>query len=237
MRSTLVGMAVASTSALVMAIGWVSTAPAAVAATTAAQVITVSAPSSTSTYATVEAWARQADGRYRRSAVFPQARIGSQGMGATSEALSRTPTVQYQLSQPFGMQPNPGTTSPYIHIDRNDVWTGSSSTVINEHRRCAPGTCPATYATAERLSNYPTAYRYGFFIGYNANPPYGTGAAAGRGSAFFFHVRNTSATAGCVAVSSAEMIWLIRWLKFQNAPIVSIGVGSAAYAPIPDRYV
>ncbi len=57
------------------------------------------------------------------------------------------------------------------------------------------------------------------------------------GSAFFFHVRNTSATAGCVAVSSAEMIWLIRWLKFQNAPIVSIGVGSAAYAPIPDRYV
>jgi hypothetical protein len=33
------------------------------------------------------------------------------------------------------------------------------------------------------------------------------------------------------------MIWLIRWLKFQNAPIVSIGVGSAAYAPIPDRYV
>ena len=143
----------------------VSPAPVAVAATTAAQVITVSAPSSTSTYATVEAWARQADGRYRRTAVFPQARIGSQGRGATSESLSRTPTGQYQLSQPFGMQPNPGTTSPYIHIDRNDVWTGSSSTVINEHRRCAPGACRASYATAERLSNYPTACRYGFFIG------------------------------------------------------------------------
>jgi L,D-peptidoglycan transpeptidase YkuD (ErfK/YbiS/YcfS/YnhG family) len=169
--------------------------------------------------------------------VFTQARIGSQGMGATSESLSRTPTGQYRLSQPFGMQPNPGTKSPYIHIDRNDVWTGSSSTVINEHRRCAPGTCPASYATAERLSNYPTSYRYGFFIGYNANPPYGTGAVKGRGSAFFFHVRNTQATAGCVAVSSAEMIWLIRWLQFQNAPIVSIGVGSAAYAPIPNRYI
>ena len=237
MRNKLIGLALAMAAALMLATGMVSTAPVAMAATTAAQVITVSAPSSTSTYATVEAWARQADGRYRRVAVFRQARIGSQGMGPTSESLSRTPTGQYTLSQPFGMQPNPGTTSPYIHIDRNDVWTGSSSTVINEHRRCAPGTCPASYATAERLSNYPDSYRYGFFIGYNANPPYGTGAAAGRGSAFFFHVRNTQATAGCVAVSSAEMIWLIRWLKFQNSPIVSIGVGSAAYAPIPNRYV
>jgi L,D-peptidoglycan transpeptidase YkuD (ErfK/YbiS/YcfS/YnhG family) len=236
-RTKVIGLTVAVTAALVVAVGWVSTAPVAAAATTAAQVITVSAPSSTSTYATVEAWARQPDGRYRRAAVFTQARIGSQGMGATSESLSRTPTGQYKLSQPFGLRPNPGTSSPYIQVDRNDVWTGSSSTVINEHRRCAPGTCPASYALAERLSNYPGSYDYGFFIGYNANPPYGTGAVQGRGSAFFFHVRNTQATGGCVAVSSTEMVWLLRWLKFQNAPVVSIGVGSAAYAPIPNRYV
>jgi L,D-peptidoglycan transpeptidase YkuD (ErfK/YbiS/YcfS/YnhG family) len=236
-RTKLIGLAVAMTAALVLASGWVSTAPVAAAATTAAQVITVSAPSSTSTYATVEAWARQADGRYRRVAVFQQARIGSQGMGPTSESLSRTPTGQYRLSQPFGLRPNPGTTSPYILVDRNDVWTGSSSTVINERRRCAPGTCPASYALAERLSNYPGSYDYGFFIGYNANPPYGTGAVRGGGSAFFFHVKNTQATGGCVAVSAAEMVWLLRWLKFQSAPIVSIGVGTAAYAPIPNRYV
>ena len=185
----------------------------------------------------MEAWQLQRDGRYLRVARFLSARIGSQGIGPTNESLSRTPTGQYQLSQPFGLKPNPGNTGvPYFQVDKNDVWTGSNGAVINEHRRCAPGTCPASYGTGERLSNYPGSYDYAFFIGYNANPPYGTGAVAGRGSAFFFHVKNTQATGGCVAVAASQMTWLIRWLRFQNAPIVSIGVGSAAYAPIPNRY-
>jgi L,D-peptidoglycan transpeptidase YkuD (ErfK/YbiS/YcfS/YnhG family) len=237
-RSRLIHLAVAAAAALVLASGMVSTAPVAVAATTAAQVLTVSAPSSTSTYATVEVWQRQRDGRYKRVARFANARIGAQGMGPTSESLSRTPTGHYQLSQPFGLRPNPGNTGvPYFQVDRNDIWTGSNGSVINEHRRCAPGTCPASWGTGERLSKYPGSYDYAFFIGYNANPPYGTGAAPGRGSAFFFHVKNTSATGGCVALGASEMMWLIRWLRFQDAPIVSIGVGTAAYAPIPDRYV
>jgi L,D-peptidoglycan transpeptidase YkuD (ErfK/YbiS/YcfS/YnhG family) len=150
--------------------------------------------------------------------------------------MSRTPIGRYQLSQPFGLRPDPGTRGvPYFRVDRDDVWTGSNSTVINEHRRCAPGTCPAVWGTVERLSEYPGSYDYAFFIGYNADPPYGTGAAPGRGSAFFFHVKNVSATGGCVALGSSEMKWLIRWLRFQDAPIVSIGVGDAAYAPIADR--
>jgi L,D-peptidoglycan transpeptidase YkuD (ErfK/YbiS/YcfS/YnhG family) len=216
--------------------GMVSTAPVAVAATTAAQVVTVSAPTSTSTYARVEAWRRQSDGRHRRVARFCNARIGAQGTGATSEGMSRTPTGRFQLSQPFGLRPNPGNTGvPYLQVDRHDIWTGSNGSVINEHRRCAPGTCPASWGTVERLSTYPGSYDYAFFIGYNANPPYGTGAHPGRGSAFFFHVKNTQATGGCVAVASAEMMWLIRWLRFQNAPIDSIGIGSAAYAPMPNR--
>jgi L,D-peptidoglycan transpeptidase YkuD (ErfK/YbiS/YcfS/YnhG family) len=237
-RNRAITCAITMAGALLLATGLVSTAPVATAATTAAQVVTVSAPSSSSTYATVEAWQRQPDGRYRRVAVFPQARIGSQGMGPTSESLSRTPTGQYTLSQPFGLKPNPGNTGvPYFQVDKNDVWTGSNGAVINEHRRCAPGTCPSSYGSGERLSNYPGAYDYAFFIGYNANPPYGTGAQPGRGSAFFFHVRNGQATAGCVAVAATQMNWLIRWLRFQNAPLVSIGVGSGAYAPIPNRYV
>jgi L,D-peptidoglycan transpeptidase YkuD (ErfK/YbiS/YcfS/YnhG family) len=141
------------------------------------------------------------------------------------------------LSQPFGLRPNPGNTGvPYFQVDRNDVWTASNGSVINEHRRCAPGTCPLSWGGGERLSKYPGSYDYAFFIGYNAKPPYGTGAYPGRGSAFFFHVRNAQATGGCVAVSASEMVWLLRWLKFRSSPIVSIGVGTAAYAPIPNRY-
>ena len=164
-------MTVAGALALVGALLVGPSSPAGAAATTVGQVVTVSAPSSTSTVATVEAWARQPDGRYKRVVYFPNARIGSQGMGTTSEGLSRTPTGRFKLTQPFGIKPNPGVTTSYFRVDRNDVWTGSQSTVINQHRRCAPGTCPAGYGTIERLSNFPGPYDYGVFIGYNAPAP------------------------------------------------------------------
>ena len=53
------------------------------AAVVHAQWVTVSAPTSTSTYATVEAWQLQPDGRYKRMAYFPSARVGSAGVGPT----------------------------------------------------------------------------------------------------------------------------------------------------------
>ena len=207
------------------------------AAVVHAQWVTVSAPSSTSTYATVEAWQLQPDGRYKRMARFPSARVGSAGVGPTREGLARTPTGRYKISQPFGIKPNPGVTTSYFQVVRDDVWTGSTGTVINEHRRCAPGTCPSAYGQIERLINYPGSYDYAAFFGYNAPVPYGTGAARGMGSAFFLHVKNSGPTAGCVAVGAAEMVWLLRWFRSNLAPAIAIGVGTAAYNPIPDRYV
>lgn len=202
-----------------------------------AQWVTVSAPTSTSTYATVEAWQLQPDGRYKRMAYFPSARIGAAGVGPTREGLSRTPTGRYALSQPFGIKANPGVSTSYFQVDRNDVWTGSTGSVINQHRRCAPGTCPVSYGRFERLSNYPGLYDYAAFIGYNAPYPYGTGAVYGMGSAFFLHVKNSSATGGCVAVAASEMVWLLRWFRSSLAPAIAIGVGANAYNPIPNRYV
>jgi L,D-peptidoglycan transpeptidase YkuD (ErfK/YbiS/YcfS/YnhG family) len=207
------------------------------AATSSSEVVTVTAPTASSTYATVEAWSRQADGRFKRVAVFTSARVGSQGIGRASEATSHTPAGQFPLSQPFGVRANPGTSLPYLHVDRNDVWTGSTGSVINQHRRCAPGTCPSGYGAIERLSSYPGPYSYGVFIGYNAPAPYGTGAVRGAGSAFFLHVKNAYATGGCVAVAQDQMVWILRWLRADAHPIISIGVGAAAYAPIPHRYV
>ena len=236
MRKSVVGLTVGGVLALVAALVVGPSSPAGAVATTAGQVVTVSAPSATSTYATVEAWARQSDGRYKRVAYFPSARIGAQGMGTTSEGLSRTPTGRYRLTQPFGIKPNPGVTTSYFQVDRDDVWTGSTGTVINQHRRCAPGTCPASYGGIERLSNFPGSYDYGVFIGYNAPAPYGTGAIRGKGSAFFMHVKNSSATAGCVAVSAAQMVWLLRWFRSASGPIIALGIGANAYNPIPNRY-
>ena len=219
------------------ALGALTSSPAGAVATTSGQVITVSAADSTTTWATVDAWQRQPDGRYKRIQHYPGARIGAAGMGVASEGVSRTPVGQFRLGQGFGVQPNPGAGVPYIHVGRDDVWTGSTGSVINEHRFCAPGTCPASYGDYERLLDYPQQYAYGAFIGYNAPAPYGTGAVRGMGSAFFLHVQNAYATGGCVALSQARVLWLLRWMQTAQTPIISIGIGAAAYSPIPNRYI
>jgi L,D-peptidoglycan transpeptidase YkuD (ErfK/YbiS/YcfS/YnhG family) len=236
MRGKLSAIAL-SAALLVGALVGLSPETAAAVGTTSGQVVTVSAANSTTTWATVDAWQKQADGRYLRVAHFPNARIGAQGMGTASETVSRTPVGQFKLGQGFGVQLNPGAGVPYLHVDRNDVWTGSTGSVINQHQRCAPGTCPASYGAFERLSNYPQQYAYGAVIGYNMAPTYGTGAVPGKGSAFFLHVSNAYATGGCVAVSQSQVVWLLRWMKSAQTPIISIGVGSAAYSPIPNRYL
>ena len=231
-------MALAALLLVVVGAPGAATPRTAAATTTALQVVVVSAPTSTSTVATVDAYQRQADGRHRRVAHFTSARVGAAGIGAASEAVARTPAGLFRLSQPFGLQPDPGVRgAPYLRVGRDDVWTGSTGPVLNQHRRCAPGTCPAGYGAFERLSGYPGGYDHGFFIGYNAPVPYGTGAVRGAGSAFFFHVKNAAATDGCVAVGAAQMRWLLTWLRFGTSPVVSIGLGATPYRVIPNRYV
>jgi L,D-peptidoglycan transpeptidase YkuD (ErfK/YbiS/YcfS/YnhG family) len=89
----------------------------------------------------------------------------------------------------------------------------------------------------ERLSNSAAAYKYAAFIGYNAPAPYGTGVVVGKGSAFFVHVKGTGPTAGCVAVSESQVVWLLRWMKASMYPGISLDYGTNAYKPIPNRYV
>lgn len=204
-------------------------------AVTHRQVITVSASSATSTSATVQVWQLQSNGTYKRVAGPWAAHIGASGMGATREGISRTPVGQFAIGPTFGIRPNPGTTMPWFTVDRNDVWGGDTAypPSYNRHVRCAPYTCPFRISGhSERLSDYPGVYDYAAFFQYNYNP-----IVVGNGSAFFLHVTNGRATGGCVAVSRAEMVWLLRWMKPASYPMISIGVGANAYNPIPKRSV
>jgi len=209
---------------------------AAAAVAPAGQVVTVSAANSSTTWATVDVWQRQADGRYFRVQHYPDARIGAAGIGAAAEGIDKTPTGLFRLGQAFGVQPNPGVNVPYVHVGLDDVWTGSTGSVINEHRLCAPYTCPASYGAFERLINSPQQYAYGAVIGYNMSPTYGTGAVTGKGAAFFLHVQNAYATGGCVAVNQARLLWILRWMRAAQNPVISLGIGVTPYNVIPNRY-
>lgn len=42
---------------------------------------------------------------------------------------------------------------------------------------------------------------------------------------------------GCVAAGTAQMTWLLTWLRSGTAPVVSVSVEERPYAVTPNRYV
>ncbi|HEX2773488.1 MAG TPA: L,D-transpeptidase family protein [Micromonosporaceae bacterium] len=208
--------------------------PEASAATTGpAQVVTVRAAGSTSTYATVEAWSRTSTGVYRRVAGPWTARTGKNGVGPTQEGLGRTPVGSWSFGTAFSVgHTNPGTTLPFFKVDVNDVWAGDvqSPTTYNRHVRCAPYKCPfRVTGHSERLINYPAPYAWAIDLGYNENP-----IVVGKGSAFFLHVGTGGPTAGCVSLPASQVLSLMKWLR--PGAKVTIGIGWRAYVLVPQRY-
>jgi L,D-peptidoglycan transpeptidase YkuD (ErfK/YbiS/YcfS/YnhG family) len=203
------------------------------AAASPVQVITVRAAAASSTTAVLEAWQRTAAGSYKRVYGPVTAHIGAQGIGAASETTSRTPAGQFTLTEAFGIAANPGTTLPYRKVDGSDWWVSDvRSRLYNTHQRCAPAHCPFNERVSERLAAAGPVYASAAVIDYNRRP-----VVAGAGSAFFLHVTNGRPTAGCVAVPAANLVWLLRWLRPANHPIISMGVGWRAYVPIPSRWI
>jgi L,D-peptidoglycan transpeptidase YkuD (ErfK/YbiS/YcfS/YnhG family) len=142
-------------------------------------------------------------------------------VGTASEDTSRTPAGTFTLSEGFGRAGNPGTALPYRVIDAADWWVSDrTSGLYNQHARCAPGTCPFSERAGEHLLDAGSSYNYAVVIDYNRWP-----AVAGKGSAFFLHVTNGAATAGCVAVPQSSLVAILKWLDPAARPLISIGVG------------
>jgi len=212
----------------IMVIMPVSATTAAAASAAPGQVITVSARTSTATTATVSAWRRDSTGTYVRVRGPLSGHVGADGVGKASESRARTPAGQWALTHSFGIKADPGTALPYFKADNKDWWDEDvHSSRYNTHQRCPPDTCPFNESRSEHLVDYPVAYQYAVIMDYNMHP-----VVRGAGSGFFLHVSNGKPTAGCVSVSRTDMVWLLRWLTPGQHPIVSIGVGSAAYAPV-----
>ena len=201
--------------------------PAAQAATAApvvhSQIVTVQAASSRSTSARVDLWSRRADGSYAHVWGPAIAYIGANGVGATREGASRTPAGVFGLTQAFGNRPNNGTRLPYFQAGPRDWWDENpSSRTYNTHvvRSSSPG------GESENL------YYAGGVYAHAVNIDYNLGRVPGAGSAFFLHVTNGHPTAGCVALPSAQLDQVMRWLNPAAHPLISIGAGAAATAVI-----
>lgn len=182
---------------------------------TVRQLITVTAASHSTTYATLRAY-RVSDGK--RVLVFGPwtARVGYNGVARPSmkrEGDGRTPSGTYPISFFFGVQPKLRFSFSFRHAYTYDYWDDDpASPRYNEWvnaRRHSPGARP------EPLHQVP-AYDYAAVIAYN------TARVPGLGSAIFLHVGTGTATAGCVSLPRARLITILRWLRPLEHPLITI---------------
>ena len=130
--------------------------------------------------------------------------VGSNGVGEASEFTSATPQGTFPLYFAFGINPDPGTKVPYLQVDEYDYWVGdSSSPLYNQYARADSDT-DWDKSESEKIIDYPTAYGYCLFIGYNIE------GVPGKGSCFFLHCSNGRPTAGCVSVPESDMAFILR---------------------------
>jgi L,D-peptidoglycan transpeptidase YkuD (ErfK/YbiS/YcfS/YnhG family) len=191
----------------------------------ATRVITVVAHSHSSTTATLQAWTKASGGGWKKYGSAVPAHVGSDGIGSASEYRSATPAGSFTLTQAFGHNGDPGTSLPYRHTTSADWWISQAGRLYNTHQVCSSG------CSFDRGSNTPNEhlyyetpyYNYAVVIDYNTRNAPG-GVKAGKGSAFFLHVTDGRATAGCVAISQTKLISIMRWLTPSTHPRVLIGV-------------
>ncbi len=185
----------------------------------ASRVVTVVAGSTGSTTATVQAWDRAPGGGWLRHGAAVAAHVGSQGLTTQpSESLSATPIGSFTLTQAFGRAANPGTALPYFAVNSQDWWVSDvNSSLYNTHQHCAA--CSFNTSVSENLYGAGAVYDYAVVIDYNRFPVH-----AGAGSAFFLHVTDGGATAGCVAIPRSDLVSIMRWLTPAAAPRILIGV-------------
>jgi L,D-peptidoglycan transpeptidase YkuD (ErfK/YbiS/YcfS/YnhG family) len=188
------------------------------------QLITVEAPTRSSTRASLRLWARE--GRCWSPAAGPwAARVGRSGLSKNRrEGDGSTPTGTYAIGRTmYGVAPDPGVRYRYRRIVCGDYWVEDpSSPSYNRFRHVPCGQAPPFRVTGERLWQAATAYRHFAVIEFNTNP-----VVPGRGSGIFLHASTGRATNGCVSLPLAQLRQVLRWLRPDQAPRIQIRVTAA----------
>jgi L,D-peptidoglycan transpeptidase YkuD (ErfK/YbiS/YcfS/YnhG family) len=211
---------------------------------TSRQVVVVTSSSWRSSYATLRAYRKDAEGRWQLHFGPWRARVGYNGMSLAKQRHQddgTTPAGTFRLLWGFGSLPDPGTgLSSYRRFDGDDWWPidPRDPATYNVLQKRRSGLAQWRRVKAERLAHWgDDEYRHGVVLDFNVpdqvrwsrrlrqhvtDEP----ADTARGGAIFLHVNGSGATAGCVSVSFERMRRLLLWLDSTQRPRIVIGPSS-----------
>jgi L,D-peptidoglycan transpeptidase YkuD (ErfK/YbiS/YcfS/YnhG family) len=201
------------------------------------QVVVVTAAGWSTSYARLQAWQQRADGQWRRVMDPVPARLGWNGFAPEAGRLQgsgETPAGTFRLLRGFGLVEPRGVRLDYRVLDATDWWPydpkDKKTYNVFQFRRTPDSRWRPSWA--EDLDSYTRQYRHAVVLDYNL--PSGIRWVDGqrvarvpadttKGGGIFLHVWDDGPTAGCVAVSRADMRWLLRWLDPGDRPVIVMG--------------
>ncbi len=141
--------------------------------------------------------------------------VGKNGVSAESrEGDYRTPKGIFELGFAFGTESLKRLSIEYRKLNSNCYWVDDPQ---SEYYNQWVESEVISWNSAEHLLDYPKAYHYAVVVNYNMNPvvPYA-------GSAIFLHCWTADYTAGCIAVSTSDMVEILNWLDSSKNPVIWI---------------
>jgi L,D-peptidoglycan transpeptidase YkuD (ErfK/YbiS/YcfS/YnhG family) len=195
--------------------------PANAAHATGRQLITVEAQSLRTTHAVLRTWRRVRGCWVAVGRPYP-ARVGRNGLRRNRrEGDGTTPIGTYPVGRVmYGNDPNPGVKFPYQRLRCGDWWVEDpASPAYNTFRHVPCGTRPPFRTTTPGMWEEDTAYSHLAVVEFNMNP-----VVPGRGSGIFLHAQTGGPTNGCISLSRADLVRVLRWLSPRATPQIAISV-------------
>lgn len=171
----------------------------------ARQALVVSGAGPDSDLSVATLWQRGGDGRWRPGAAWPAHNALHGWIADHQEGDLHSPIGVFSLSAAGGLQPNPGSRLPYDHSQAYDaVGTGFEG---------EPLTGAFDYVIAIDYNRVPGASPR------DPRAPLGPG----KGQGIWVHVDHDGPTHGCVSLSRAHMVDLLRALDPADHPVIVMG--------------
>ncbi|MED0705440.1 L,D-transpeptidase family protein [Aneurinibacillus aneurinilyticus] len=185
------------------------------------QIIVVTTPDWNSRQARLQAF-EKVGGKWVPALPPMPAVVGKNGYALSvdkKEGDAKSPAGVYFLGTAFGTATKPaGVTMPYRLVTRQDYWIDDKTSPDYNTWVHYEGDPKKKWKSFERLAI--PLYKYALVIRYNEDP-----VIPGKGSAIFVHIWRgpQSYTAGCVALSEANVLAIVKWLDPKKMPAIVQG--------------
>lgn len=128
--------------------------------------------------------------------------VGKNGLGKDKEGDLKTPIGEFNVTQAFGIEENPGTKIKYIRVN-NDLYACDEN--CQYYNQIIDSVKTNHDCKGEHLIEYSPQYNYAMCIDFNSQNIYPMG------SNIFIHVKGQKDyTAGCIAIDEEDMITVLK---------------------------